>query len=280
MAQQTLAPAAAPSVPMPHLHSLRAQQQAKPWEQIPIPKLHDFKPHQPQRIELKNGIVLFLQEDHELPFVSGSVLDSRRLARRRPGQNRPGRPLWPGVAHQRHGQAQRRRARRPARSQGRAHRDRRRRGFHRALLGLAQGRLRSGFFAGHGPAFSSQIQRGEAATGPAAGGHGHCPAQRRRRRDRQPRVGQAGLRRQQPLHPPAGVGHHRRGHRGRPEGLARPHHQRQADRRHQRRLRPGGDGSQAARGLRGAAAGASPRRRATTPLPAPSPASTSSTRKT
>jgi len=35
---------------------------------------HDFKPQQPRRIELKNGIVLFLQEDHELPFVSGSVL--------------------------------------------------------------------------------------------------------------------------------------------------------------------------------------------------------------
>jgi zinc protease len=49
-------------------------QQAKPWEQIPVPKLHEFKPHQPTRIELKNGIVLFLQEDHELPFVSGSVL--------------------------------------------------------------------------------------------------------------------------------------------------------------------------------------------------------------
>jgi zinc protease len=48
-------------------------QQAKPWEQIPTPKLHDFNPHQPQRIALKNGIVLFLQEDHELPFVSGSV---------------------------------------------------------------------------------------------------------------------------------------------------------------------------------------------------------------
>jgi zinc protease len=46
---------------------------SKPWEQIPTPKLHDFKPHQPQRIELKNGIVLFLQEDHELPFISGSV---------------------------------------------------------------------------------------------------------------------------------------------------------------------------------------------------------------
>jgi zinc protease len=48
-------------------------QQAKPWEQLPTPRLHDFKPQQPKRIELKNGIVIFLQEDHELPFVSGSV---------------------------------------------------------------------------------------------------------------------------------------------------------------------------------------------------------------
>jgi len=53
--------------------TLRAQQ-SKPWEQIPIPRLHDFKPQQPRRIELKNGIVVFLQEDHELPFISGSVL--------------------------------------------------------------------------------------------------------------------------------------------------------------------------------------------------------------
>ena len=49
-------------------------QQSKPWEKIPIPKLHEFKPQEPKRIELKNGIVIFLQEDHELPFVSGSVL--------------------------------------------------------------------------------------------------------------------------------------------------------------------------------------------------------------
>ena len=48
-------------------------QQNKPWEKIPIPPLHPFKPQQPKRIALKNGIVLFLQEDHELPFVSGSV---------------------------------------------------------------------------------------------------------------------------------------------------------------------------------------------------------------
>jgi zinc protease len=49
-------------------------QQEKPWEKIPVPKLHEFNPQQPKRIVLKNGIILFLQEDHELPFVSGSVL--------------------------------------------------------------------------------------------------------------------------------------------------------------------------------------------------------------
>src|SRR4051812_15480023 len=49
-------------------------QQEKPWEKIPVPPLHEFKPQQPKRIELKNGIVIFLQEDHELPFVNGSVL--------------------------------------------------------------------------------------------------------------------------------------------------------------------------------------------------------------
>jgi zinc protease len=51
-----------------------AAQQEKPWEKIPVSALHAFKPQQPKRIELKNGIVLFLQEDHELPFIYGSVL--------------------------------------------------------------------------------------------------------------------------------------------------------------------------------------------------------------
>jgi zinc protease len=49
-------------------------QQNKPWEQIPTPKLHEFKPQQPKRIVLKNGIVLLLQEDHELPFITGTVM--------------------------------------------------------------------------------------------------------------------------------------------------------------------------------------------------------------
>jgi zinc protease len=45
-----------------------------PWKKIAIPPLHDFKPVQPKRIELANGLVIFLQEDHELPFINGTIL--------------------------------------------------------------------------------------------------------------------------------------------------------------------------------------------------------------
>jgi zinc protease len=48
--------------------------QAQPWKTIPIPPLHPFKPVQPRRIELSNGLTIFLQEDHELPFINGSIL--------------------------------------------------------------------------------------------------------------------------------------------------------------------------------------------------------------
>ncbi len=47
---------------------------AEPWTKIPIPPLHAFKPTEPKRIELSNGMVIFLQEDHELPFISGTIL--------------------------------------------------------------------------------------------------------------------------------------------------------------------------------------------------------------
>jgi zinc protease len=46
----------------------------RPWTAIPIPPLHAFRPVQPKRIELANGLVIFLQEDHELPFIDGTVL--------------------------------------------------------------------------------------------------------------------------------------------------------------------------------------------------------------
>ena len=49
-------------------------QAAQPWAKIPIPTLHAFNPRQPKRIELSNGAVIFLEEDHELPFIDGSIL--------------------------------------------------------------------------------------------------------------------------------------------------------------------------------------------------------------
>ena len=43
------------------------------WKQIPIPALHPFHPQQPKRLELANGLVIFLQEDHELPLIDGHI---------------------------------------------------------------------------------------------------------------------------------------------------------------------------------------------------------------
>jgi zinc protease len=45
--------------------------QTPAWKQIPIPTLPAFQPQEPKRIELPNGMVVFLQEDHELPLVDG-----------------------------------------------------------------------------------------------------------------------------------------------------------------------------------------------------------------
>ncbi|HUO24088.1 MAG TPA: pitrilysin family protein [Candidatus Aquilonibacter sp.] len=58
--------AAAISLPSP-----RARAQADSWQRVPIPPLPAFHPPQPRRIELSNGMVIFLQEDHELPLIDG-----------------------------------------------------------------------------------------------------------------------------------------------------------------------------------------------------------------
>jgi len=42
---------------------------AQEWKKIPIPTLPAFHPQEPKRVELPNGMVIFLQEDHELPFI-------------------------------------------------------------------------------------------------------------------------------------------------------------------------------------------------------------------
>src|SRR6202162_4276126 len=64
----TLSAVAAISAAVP-----QATGQADSWQQIPIPPLPAFKPQAPKRIELKNGMVIFLQEDHELPLIDGTA---------------------------------------------------------------------------------------------------------------------------------------------------------------------------------------------------------------
>ena len=44
------------------------------WQQVPIPALPKFTPQEPARFVLPNGMVIFLQEDHELPLISGTAL--------------------------------------------------------------------------------------------------------------------------------------------------------------------------------------------------------------
>jgi zinc protease len=47
--------------------------QVADWRQIHIPPLHAFHPQEPRRIELSNGMVIFLQEAHELPLIRGTA---------------------------------------------------------------------------------------------------------------------------------------------------------------------------------------------------------------
>jgi zinc protease len=46
---------------------------ARSWQQVPIPPLRPFKPQEPRRVELPSGMVVFLQEDHELPLIDGTI---------------------------------------------------------------------------------------------------------------------------------------------------------------------------------------------------------------
>lgn len=43
--------------------------QASDWKQIQAPPLHPFRPAAPKRIQLQNGLVIFILEDHELPLI-------------------------------------------------------------------------------------------------------------------------------------------------------------------------------------------------------------------
>src|SRR5581483_3212649 len=50
-----------------------APAQTQDWQQIvkAMPRLPDFKAPEPKRVALPNGMIIFLQEDHELPVIDG-----------------------------------------------------------------------------------------------------------------------------------------------------------------------------------------------------------------
>lgn len=64
-AAQATAPAKGPA---------RSGRVATSVKEIQIKPLPEFKPQQPKRVELANGMVIFLQQDRELPFIQGSAI--------------------------------------------------------------------------------------------------------------------------------------------------------------------------------------------------------------
>ncbi|HEY0787279.1 MAG TPA: insulinase family protein, partial [Thermoanaerobaculia bacterium] len=56
------------------LFALTAGAQVADWREIKTPPLRPFEVKQPKRIQLGNGLVIFLQENHELPLVSGTAI--------------------------------------------------------------------------------------------------------------------------------------------------------------------------------------------------------------
>ncbi len=54
-------------------NSQKANSPRADWQKIAIPPLPAFHPQEPKRIDLPNGMIIFLQEDHELPLINGSL---------------------------------------------------------------------------------------------------------------------------------------------------------------------------------------------------------------
>jgi len=71
MSRRYLAAALALCIPLARPAPARGQ--ATDWRTIPKTPLRVFSPQEPRRIALPNGLVVFLQEDHELPLIQGSV---------------------------------------------------------------------------------------------------------------------------------------------------------------------------------------------------------------
>ncbi|MGA8810297.1 MAG: insulinase family protein, partial [Thermoanaerobaculia bacterium] len=55
------------------LLSLPALAQVSDYHDIKTPPLHQIQLPQPKRVQLANGMVIFLMEDHELPLIRGTA---------------------------------------------------------------------------------------------------------------------------------------------------------------------------------------------------------------
>ncbi|MGH9567858.1 MAG: M16 family metallopeptidase, partial [Candidatus Angelobacter sp.] len=64
---------ASPPAAQQHQPARNASPIPNSWKNVPIPPLQQFKPQEPRRVELPNGMVIFLQEDHELPLIDGTI---------------------------------------------------------------------------------------------------------------------------------------------------------------------------------------------------------------
>jgi len=75
VAQQAPGATKTPPVPPGTKSEAPAQlhQQVQAFSKIKIPPLPPFHPQEPKRIQLSNGMVVFLQEDHELPLIGGLI---------------------------------------------------------------------------------------------------------------------------------------------------------------------------------------------------------------
>ena len=219
---------------------------AKPWTKIPIPPLHAFKPAQPRRVELANGLVIFLQEDHELPFINGTIL-IRGGSRDEPDA-KVGLVSMYGETWRTSGTATVDGDKLDDQLEAKAASIETGGGSCLDVGDVVepQGRLRLCLRLHDRSIAASDLQGGQAPVGQGAVGDGDRAAQRRRQWHRDARGREARVRPPQSLRATGRVRDGRCRHARRPEGVARQN--RRAQQHHHRslrRLRQRGDGSEA-----------------------------------
>ena len=72
-AQKKPSAKAAPAATLKPGAAEQQDQAAADLRAIRKPPLPEFHPQEPRRIQLENGMVVFLQEDHELPLINGTA---------------------------------------------------------------------------------------------------------------------------------------------------------------------------------------------------------------